>query len=504
MKNKTLFPFLFLLCALLSFAPSRVAAAGGKPVIVGSKKFTESVVLGEIVKGVTQAAGVPAIHKRQFGGTRIIWRALKEGDIDAYVDYTGTLYHEDFAGQHITTMEGLRKKLSTYGVSMAPPLGFQNNYAIAMDPRRAKKLGIRTISDLRRHPELKLGFPSEFLNRKDGWPGMRAAYALPQTPVNIDQDLAYRGLVHGSVDAVVAYTTDAEIDYYHLALLKDDLHYFPIYKGVILYRTDLEKRAPAAVRNYKRLAGRIDTAAMAAMNRAVKIDRRSESAVAAGFLKKTFGMEVAARRKSWWTAFWRYTFAHLLLVLVSLSAAIAVSVPAGILAARHGRLGQVILGAAGVLQTMPSLALFVFMIPLFGIGRAPAIAALFLYSLLPIVRNTYAGLTGIPDGVLESAEALGLPERAKLWRIKLPMAAPTILAGIKTAAVINVGTATLAALIGAGGYGEPILAGIRLDDIGLIMTGAVPAAGMALLMQYGFELVETACVSKGLRLQRTG
>jgi osmoprotectant transport system permease protein len=163
--------------------------------------------------------------------------------------------------------------------------------------------------------------------------------------------------------------------------------------------------------------------------------------------------------------------------------------------------GQLILALTGVVQTIPSLALFVFMIPLLGIGAAPAIAALFLYSLLPIVRNAHAGLASIPGAYVESATALGLRPAARLWLVELPMASPSILAGVKTSAVINVGTATLAALIGAPGFGQPILTGIRLADTGLIMEGAVPAALLALIAQGFFELIERFLVPRGLRVQ---
>jgi osmoprotectant transport system permease protein len=152
-----------------------------------------------------------------------------------------------------------------------------------------------------------------------------------------------------------------------------------------------------------------------------------------------------------------------------------------------------------MLQTVPSLALLVLMIPLLGIGGPPALLALFLYSLLPIVRNTHAGLVNIDSALIDSARALGLPYTARLWRIELPLALPSILAGIKTSAVINVGTATLAALIGAGGLGQPILTGIRLNSIPLILEGAIPAVLLALLVQGIFELVERLLVPRGLR-----
>jgi osmoprotectant transport system permease protein len=196
---------------------------------------------------------------------------------------------------------------------------------------------------------------------------------------------------------------------------------------------------------------------------------------------------------------WRRTREHLALVAVSLLAAIAIALPLGILAARRPRLGQVVLAAVGVVQTIPSLALLVFMIPLLGIGALPATAALFLYSLLPIVRNTHAGLRGVSPSLRDSAQALGLPPLAILWQIELPLALGTILAGIKSAAVINVGTATLGALIGAGGLGQPIFTGIRLDDIPLILEGALPASLLALAVQGVFDLLERVLVPKGLR-----
>jgi osmoprotectant transport system permease protein len=185
---------------------------------------------------------------------------------------------------------------------------------------------------------------------------------------------------------------------------------------------------------------------------------------------------------------------------VSLTLAIAAAVPLGVLAFRRPRLGQAILAVVGVIQTIPSLALLVFMIPLLGIGAVPATVALSLYSLLPIVRNTHAGLASIPGAVRESAEALGLSPAAILRLVELPMAGGSILAGMKSAAVINVGTATLGALIGAGGLGQPILTGIRLDDVGLVLEGAVPAALLALLVQGLFDLAERALVPRGLRL----
>ncbi len=465
-------------------------------VTIGSKNFTESVVLGEIAQALARDADVQAEveHRRQLGGTRILWRALIEGEIDAYPGYTGTLKQELLQMPDADPAQ-LRAALARRGLAMTAPLGFNNTYALGMRSAQARELDIETISDLRAHPRLEFGFGNEFMQRADGWPGLRRAYRLPQRPTGLDHDLAYRGLASGAIDVTDLYSTDAEIPYYGLAVLRDDLGYFPQYEAVYLYRADLAQRAPDWLAALHDLAGRIDGAAMQRLNARVKIDGDAEATVAADWL----GIAAPDVRGPA-ARLWQRTVEHLALVGISMGLALLVALPLGVLAARRPRLGQVVLTATGVLQTLPSLAVFVFMIPLFGIGAKPAIAALFLYSLLPIVRNTHAGLTGIARELRETAAALGLPPRTRLWRIELPLALRTILAGVKIAVVINVGTATLGALIGAGGYGQPILAGIRLDDIGLILQGAVPAAALALVAQGGFELLERALTPRGLRL----
>jgi osmoprotectant transport system permease protein len=395
----------------------------------------------------------------------------------------------------------MQRQLQARGIRMTRPLGFNNTYALGMAEGRAAELGVRRVSDLRKHPELRFGFSNEFMDREDGWPGLRRRYGLPQTSVTgLDHDLAYRGLAAGTLDVIDTYSTDAEVRYYGLRVLEDDRGYFPDYQAVFLYRARLEARVPEAVAALRRLEARLSAQDMVRLNGRAKLDKVPEERVAADFLRERLGVAAHVAERGWVSRLWQHTREHLFLVGVSLGAAILVAVPLGILAARRPRLGQVILGVTGVLQTIPSLALLVFMIPLLGIGAAPAMLALFLYSLLPIVRNTYAGLRAVAGSLRDSAEALGLPAGARLRLVELPMASPTVLAGIKTSAVINVGTATLGALIGAGGYGQPILTGIRLDDTALILSGAVPAALMALLAQGMFELLERRLVPRGLRL----
>ena len=478
-------------------------SASAQQIKVGSKTFTESVILGEIITRLAHDAGASAEHQREFGGTRVLWNALLSGDLDMYPEYSGTITQEILAGQNIPPTEhALRTAVEAAGLRMGRPLGFNNTYAIGMRESLADSLGIRTISDLRQHPALIFGFSNEFMDRGDGWPALRHAYGLAHKDVRgLQHDLAYRALESDDIHAMDLYSTDAEIQYYNLRTLVDDLDHFPTYNAVLVYRPDLETRAPRVLAALARLEGAVDGATMSGLNRRAKIDRVSEDQVAADFLAQMFRVSSIVEETTILDRLLRRTGEHLTLVVLSLAAAILIAVPLGILSARYDRVGQAILGVAGIIQTIPALALLVFMIPFVGTQEPPAICALFLYSLLPIIRNTYTGLTDIPAHMRESAEALGLPSGVRLRLIELPLASRAILGGIKTSAVINVGFATLGAFIGAGGYGQPILTGLRLDDMSLILQGAVPAAVLALLVQGLFELSERVLVPRGLRLE---
>jgi osmoprotectant transport system permease protein len=478
------------------------ATTRAEPIVVASKEFTESVVLGQMAAQLLRDRGVAVRYRPELGGTRVLWSALNKGQIDVYPEYTGTLLHEILAREPIATqgLEVARAALAERGILMTAPLGFDNAYAIGMLESKAARFGIRAISDLRAHPDLRFGYSNEFMSRADGWPGLKATYRLPQQATGLKHDLAYRALASGGLDVIDLYNTDPEIRYYAIRTLEDDLGYFPEYHAMFLYRADLAEKFPEAVAALHALEGRIDEETMRRLNEQAKLDRVPAAQVAAEFLRAEFGLQVKVPAQSVTRSLARNTRDHLVLVGISLGAAIIVSIPLGIYAARRPRPGQVILAATGLLQTIPSLALLVFMIPLLGIGGPPAVMALFLYSLLPIVRNTHAGINNIPRSLIESADALGLSPWARLRLVEIPLALPHILAGIKISAVINVGTATLGALIGAGGYGQPILTGLRLDDIGLILQGAIPAAVLALLVQSLFDLAERWLVPRGLRL----
>lgn len=489
--NSTFYgPLLFCLILCL-FAGNNSAygqESGKDPIRVGTKTFTESVILGEILRQSIEAENREVTLYKQLGGTRILWNGLIGGEIDLYPDYTGTLTEEILAGREIRNTEELEEALAGFGLRMTRPLGFNNTYAIGMRRELAENHDIESISDLRHYPQLRFGFSNEFMDRQDGWPGLRSAYQLtPGRVGGLDHDLAYRGLEAGNIEVIDLYSTDPEIQYYDLKILEDDRDFFPRYEAVILYREDLKEEV---VRAITRLEGMISRDEIIEMNAAVKIDRMDDAVAAADFLNSTFGIKSEVTVIGMSERLWKNTVDHLFLVAISLGLAILISIPLGILAVKIRTLETAVLSCVGILQTIPSLALLVFMIPLFGIGTIPAIAALFIYSLLPIVRNTHAGIKNISQPLMESARALGLPGSLVLRKIELPMAMTSILAGIKTAAVINVGVATLGALIGAGGYGQPILTGIRLDSMPLILEGAIPAALLALLVQGFFDLIE--------------
>ncbi len=461
---------------------------------IGSKRFTESYILGEVLK--RQVEGITAVeHKPGLGSTGIVFAALKAGSIDLYPEYTGTIAKEILKLEGHPRMDELNRALGSQGLGVAVRLGFNNSYALAMREERAQALGIRSLSDLAKHAGLKLGLSQEFIGRADGWPGLKAVYGLPHaTPSGLDHGLAYAAIAAGKIDVMDIYSTDAKIERYKLRVLEDDRNFFPRYDAVLLYRLEVPRRFPEAWRALEKLEGRIDERRMIRMNAAAELEGRS-FAQAAALLEAEGGPQRPARRDFFAVLFgpdfWRLTSEHLLLVFVSLAASIAVGVPLGVAAAKLPRAEQLILGVVGVIQTIPSLALFAFLIALVGtIGTWPALIALFLYALLPIVRNTCAGLIGIGRGMRQAAMALGLIPRDRLWRIEIPLALPSILAGIKTSAVINVGTATIAAFIGAGGYGERIASGLALNDNVTLLAGAIPAAALALLVQGAFELGE--------------
>src|SRR6266403_2705617 len=488
---------LFFSC-FLGFQIFNSSAFPAEKIVIGSKKFTESYVLGEIAKRTLNDAGIPAEHRQGMGGTIIVWQALRGAQIDAYPEYTGTIAEEILKDQQLHSAAAIRDALSKFGVGMTEPLGFNNTYALIMRRDRAQELGIRTISDLQKHPELMIGLTHEFLARQDGWQPLAARYRLsPQSVIGIDHGLGYAALQNGSIDVKDAYSTDAKIAEYDLVVLEDDVGFFPKYEAVFLFRTSMRKDAIAALR---KLGGTLDEARMIQLN--AEAERTKNYTRAANLYFRDAVESATSTGEPFSHKLARWTLRHLQLAGFSLLLAIIVGIPLGIFASRGGVVGHAILGFASIVQTIPSLALLALLVPLpfFGISARTAIAALFLYGLLPIVRTTASGLQDIAQPIRDSAIALGLKPVARLRKIYLPMASRSILSGIKTSAVINIGTATLAALIGAGGLGEPILSGLNLNDHATILQGAIPAALLALIVQWSFDLLDRILIPKGLRL----
>ena len=490
---------LVYLLLMLVFAAAPAHALDGGTLKVGSKRFTESYILGEILRQ-SAAPHARAEHRQGLGNTAIVLAALQAGSIDVYAEYQGTIASEILRHDKPIDLAQMRRELAPLGLGVAVPLGFNNTYALAM---RSDEKSIASLAQLAEHPALKFGLSHEFIGRVDGWPGLAARYGLPQRPRGLDHGIAYEALAQRQVDVIDIYSTDAKIRQYGLRVLADTQQYFPRYDAMLLYRLDLPPRFPAAWQALLALQGRISESDMIAMNAAVEIDGKSFADVARQWLAsgtQTNTPAAAVRSnlldKIIGDDLWTLTRQHLTLVLLSVALACALGIPLGVLAAFSAPLRQTVLAFVGVLQTVPSLALLAILIPVLGmIGTVPALVALFVYALLPIVRNTCTGILQVPDGLRMAALALGLSRRDRLLHVDLPLAMPVILAGIKTAAVMSVGTATIAAFIGAGGYGERITIGLALNDNAMLLAGAIPAAVLALLTQGLFELVERWAVA---------
>lgn len=460
---------------------------------VGSKVFNESYVLAEVISQLLENSGFEV--ERTFGmATMVNYEALRTGEIDIYVEYSGTVAQVilDYSSEPV--IEVLNERLQERGIELLDSFGFNNTYAIAMKREFANELGISTISELAEVPDIKLGFSVEFLNRSDGWPGLIASYGFSQQAIGMDHGLAYQAIDEGTIDVTDAYSTDGDIEFYDLLILQDDLNFFPQYIAAPMIRSEFPVEARNVVAS---LAGRIDDARMRELNSRVMIDGKSFAEAATEFLAEEGLVSTAANisvNSTMWDDLRRNTLVHLQLTLIALSLGCAVGLPLGIAVYRSRRLSRSVLYIAGLMQTVPSIALLALFIPLFGIGRTPAIIALFLYSLLPILRSTITALLTIDPVLKRVAEALGMTRMQQLTQVLVPLALPNVLTGIKTAAIISIGTATLAAFIGAGGLGEPIVTGLALNDTNLILQGAIPAACLAILAELLFELLERLLV----------
>jgi osmoprotectant transport system permease protein len=476
-------------------------AQAADPIVVGSKIFTEGYILGEIAAQTLEASAppVPVNRKLGMGSTGIVFEALSTGAIDVYADYTGTLTEAIIKNPNLKSLEDIQAALGKLHMVMSGPLGFNNTYALAVREQFAAANGLRTISDLvRLKSTVRAAFSYEFMDRADGYPGLAARYHLDMRPQNVNRmehSLTYQAVDEKAVDVIDVYSTDAKIRKFNLRVLQDDLGYFPVYQAVWVARKAFVDKYPAQWEALRQVEGRIDASTMLDMNAKADIDKESLSQIAAEFRGAR-----AAASDSLASRILHRTAEHLWLVAISLIFSIVIGVPLGIAAVRYQATGQAILLLSAMIQTVPSLALLCFLIPVFGVGTKPALVALCLYSLLPVVLNTFTGIRSIDPSHLENARAFGLTRRQILFRIVLPLASPMLLAGIKTATIVSIGTATLAALVGAGGYGAPIVSGLSLNDVPTILTGAIPAALMAWLAHGLFEVLGKVLIPAGLQV----
>ena len=478
-----------------------VQAAQPRPVVVASKPFGESYILAEMFAQLLEARGLEVDRRPGLGATEIAFRAIRSGGADVYPEYTGTgllaILGERPEPDPARVFDRVSREFRRrWNARWLPPLGFENTYAIAVRRETAERHGLATLSDLARvAPRLRAGLTADFIGRPDGLPGLSGAYAMRFDEVRaLLPAVKYRALAAGEVDVIDGYSTDGRIARYDLVGLRDDRRFFPPYQAAALVGAELAQRQPAAVAALTELSGRLDETAMRRLNQRLEVDGDPVERIAAEALAD-LGLtgpvaRGAAPRRSGGSLLpyllerraelIRLTGRHLLLVALSLAAAIAVAVPLGLGLERLPGGAEAAVRAVGLLQTLPGIALLAFMIPLLGIGLVPAVVALFLYSLYPILRNTWTGVRDAAPDAVAAGTALGMTPRQILRHVRLPLAAPVIMAGIRTAAVINVGTATLAAFIGAGGLGDPIAAGLALSDTRMILSGAIPAALLAL------------------------
>ena len=495
------------------------ASANGQTastIVVGSKNFTEQEILGELVAQLIEKHTDLKVERRfGLGGTGICHSALLAGELDIYVEYTGTALrdvlkqppnnHPDVVFREVA--DAYREE---FGVQWLPPIGFNNTYVIAVREDVAEKEGWQRISDLVGvAPGLSAGFTSEFMDRSDGYPGLGRAYGIEfGTTMDIDPGLMYSAVADGQVDAICAFSTDGRIVAYKLRVLRDDRAFFPPYDAAPIIRGELLRDQPELRSALIPLAGTISDELMQRMNYAVDELKQQPSAVARqwiearatrrapAFLSDVPGENgggggllafLAAQKSDLLLKTWQ----HLGLVGLAMLIAMAIGVPAGICIYRVARASAPVLAASEIVQTIPSLAMLAFLFAIYGLlGPVPAVTALVLYALLPIILNTYTGLKEVSPALIEAAHGLGMSGRQRLFMVELPLALPVMMAGIRTATVWTVGIATLSTYIGAGGLGDFISRGLGRNDARLTLLGAIPAALMAVALSMVIRQVE--------------
>ncbi len=505
---------LFVLTLWSSMAQAQTS--GDKGVVrIGAKNFTEQEIVAEITAQAIEGAMDVRVERRfGLGGTEICHAAITSGELDVYIEYTGTALLNVLNVDDVRDARGAfelveREYRERFEIAWLAPLGFNNTYALAVREADAAAQGLENVSDLAgTDAELRAGFTSEFMERPDGYPGLRRVYGLEfARTMDLEPGLMYQALVDGQVDVICAFATDGRVEAYGLRLLVDDREFFPPYEASVLVRMQAMAEHPRLREVLAEVSGAISDRDMRAMNHAVDVEGLRPRAVARAWLEsrseagqqgaldlssapaRASGLiELARERKM---EILRKTWEHLLLTLVGVGIAIVVGLPLGIVIARRPGLRAPTLALTEVVQTIPSLAMLAFLFALYGLlGAAPAVTALSLYALLPIVLNTFVGLREIPAQIVQAADGVGMSSWQRLRMVELPLAAPMIIAGIRAATVLTVGIATLSTYIGAGGLGDFIARGLARNDPRLTLLGAIPAAALAVTLSLLIRLGE--------------
>ncbi len=505
--------------AALSAAVACLCAAGfvsADTIRIGGKSFTEQFVMGEIAAQLIERhTDLNVVRRLGLGGTGVCHAALVSGEIDLYIEYTGTALvdilreapQSNASAVYRTIARAYREQ---FDLVVLPPIGFNDTYTLAVRAADAEKHQWTRISDLAGHAErLTAGFPSEFVERPDGYPGLRRIYGLSFAAIReVDPGLMYDALAGGQVDLICGFSTDSRLTEHDFRLLEDDRGYFPPYFAVPIVRGETLRRRPELADALASITGSIDNDAMRRLNREVDILHRLPANVARDWIERHDGDgdasaatstgPTAARSRGLFELFYlrraelgRKTTEHLLLTGLAMAFAVALGLPLGILIHRIPRIASGVLAMTEVVQTVPSLAMLAFLFAVYGaLGTAPAVTALVLYALLPIVLNTYTGLKHVPADAREAADGIGMSAHQKLWLVELPLALPVIVAGVRTSTVWTVGIATLSTYIGAGGLGDFISRGLSRNDATLTLLGAVPAGLMAIVLSVLIRLIE--------------
>ena len=445
-------------------------------ILIGAKKFTEGNISAHIVSQLISRID-PSQKTRvleNLGGTGIVTAAIKSKEVDIYVDYTGTLINS-FKSDRRRLEDDLLKE----GIYLGPELGFNNSYGLAVGPKSSRL----KISDIKESD--RIGVSHEFYKRKDGYESLKDHYGFNITPTAVEHSLLYNSLSSDHLDIIEVYTTDAKIRKNNLRVLKDDKKFFPRYDAVVLVNKEfMEDNAELVDSLFTEIEKNIDNNKIMNANYLVE-EQGLTYAQAAGHVTKTH-VDGSSNEL---LDILPYFLDHFKYLIITVILCVVVGVPLGAISAKSKKMEKWIVGTVSVLQTIPSLALLVFLIPIFGLGEVTTLIALVLYGLLPIVKNTYNGVKNIPTELIEFSDLIQMSKLQKLFIIELPLAKEEILTGVRITSVMTVGLTVIASFIGAGGLGMLIVTGLSLNDTDMILRGAIPSALMALVIEFFFQRI---------------